>query len=106
MNLFQDEFKFFMEDAKSKLLLVPSEGNSTAEKAASDLQVPIATLKITSSSGKHPCSHAALCSNSLQARLQCTRLPLHMLLTSSVLCSGSETQKQRVPSETGICRAG
>ena len=59
-HAFQDEFKFFMEDAKCKLLLVPSEGNSTAEKAASDLQVPIATLKITSSSGKHPCSLAAL----------------------------------------------
>ena len=41
-----------MEDAKSKLLLVPSEGNTTAEKAASDLHVPIATLKITSSGGK------------------------------------------------------
>lgn len=50
----QDEFKFFMEDAKSKLLLVPSEGNSTAEKAATDLQLPIATLKITPSGGKHP----------------------------------------------------
>lgn len=48
----QDEFKFFMEDAKSKLLLVPSEGNSTAEKAASDLHVPIAALKITSSGGE------------------------------------------------------
>ena len=58
-HAFQDEFKFFMEDAKSKLLLVPSEGNSTAEKAASDLQVPIATLKITASSGKHSCSYAA-----------------------------------------------
>ena len=59
LSCLQDEFKFFMEDAKSKLLLVPSEGNSTAEKAASDLQVSIATLKITSSSGKRPCSHAA-----------------------------------------------
>ncbi|DBA69706.1 hypothetical protein WJX79_006063 [Trebouxia sp. C0005] len=44
-----DEFKFFMDDAKSRLLLVPSEGNSTAEKAATDLHVPIATLAITSS---------------------------------------------------------
>ena len=63
-----------MEDAKSKLLLVPSEGNSTAEKAASDLQVPIATLKLTSSSGERPCSHAAkpLRSNSLQPRLHST----------------------------------
>lgn len=42
-----------MEDAKSKLLLVPTEGNSTAEKAAADLHVPVATLAITSSSGKH-----------------------------------------------------
>lgn len=55
-HAFQDEFKFFMEDAKSKLLLVPLEGNSTAEKAASDLQVSTATLKITPSGGKHPCS--------------------------------------------------
>lgn len=44
-----DEFKFFMDDAKSKLLLVPSEGNSTAEKAAADLSVPIAALQLTSS---------------------------------------------------------
>lgn len=42
-----------MEDAKSKLLLVPSEGNSTAEQAASDLHVPIATLTITSDGGKY-----------------------------------------------------
>ena len=71
-----------MEDAKSKLLLVPCEGNSTAEKAASDLQVPIVTLKITSSSGKFPCSHAAipLCFNSLQSRLRSPRLHLHMML--------------------------
>ena len=41
-----------MDDAKSKLLLVPSEGNSTAEKAASDLSVPIATLALTSSGGE------------------------------------------------------
>ncbi|KAL0038994.1 hypothetical protein WJX77_004453 [Trebouxia sp. C0004] len=44
-----DEFKFFMDDAKSRLLLVPSEGNSTAEKAATELHVPIATFAITSS---------------------------------------------------------
>lgn len=40
-----------MEDAQSKLLLVPSEGNATAEKAATDLHVPIATLALTSSGG-------------------------------------------------------
>lgn len=44
-----DEFKFFMDDAKSKLLLVPTEGNSTAERAATDLHIPIATLALTSS---------------------------------------------------------
>lgn len=51
--MLQDEFKFFMDDAKSRLLLVPSEGNSTAEKAAADLHVPIATFAITSSGGEH-----------------------------------------------------
>ncbi len=51
--MLQDEFKFFMDDAKSRLLLVPSEGNSTAEKAATDLHVPVATFAITSSGGEH-----------------------------------------------------
>ena len=51
--MLQDEFKFFMDDAKSRLLLVPCEGNSTAEEAAADLHVPIATLAITSSGGEH-----------------------------------------------------
>ena len=40
-----------MDDAKSKLLLVPTEGNETAEKAAADLNVPIATLALSRSGG-------------------------------------------------------
>ena len=40
-----------MDDAKSKLLLVPTEGNETAEKAAKDLNVPIATLALSKSGG-------------------------------------------------------
>eukprot|EP00897_Mesotaenium_endlicherianum_P001322 jgi/Mesen1/1217/ME000129S00316 len=39
----QDEFKFFMEDAHSKLLLVPAaSGNPAAEQAAAALGVPVA----------------------------------------------------------------
>ena len=60
----QDEFKFFMDDAKSKLLLVPTEGNSTAERAATDLHIPIATLALTSSGGtltSIPCTDQRRC---------------------------------------------
>ena len=42
-----------MDDAKSKLLLVPSEGNQTAEKAAEDLHVPIAIFALSKSGGQH-----------------------------------------------------
>jgi hypothetical protein len=42
----QDEFKFYLEDASSKLLIVPSGGNSNAEAAAADLGVPVATFSI------------------------------------------------------------
>ncbi|CAM6097231.1 unnamed protein product [Calypogeia fissa] len=38
-----DEFQFFMEDADSKLLLVPGkEGNTPAEEAAARLKLPVA----------------------------------------------------------------
>ena len=48
----QGEFEFFIEDAASKLLLVPASGNKLAEQAASKLNVPIATLRISGSSGR------------------------------------------------------
>ena len=47
----QGEFEFFIEDAASKLLFVPASGNELAEQAASKLNVPIATLRISESSG-------------------------------------------------------
>jgi hypothetical protein len=42
----QGEFSFFIEDASSKLLLIPSGGNAPAEEAATQLQVPVATMPI------------------------------------------------------------
>ncbi len=47
----QGEFQFFIEDAASKLLLVPASGNKLAEQAASKLSVPIAALHISEASG-------------------------------------------------------
>ena len=47
----QDEFKFYLEDAKSKLLLVPKKGNAKAEAAAHSLQVDIAAYSLSWSSG-------------------------------------------------------
>ena len=43
----EDEFRFYMEDAASKLLIVPKRGNKHAEAAASGLKVPIATFSIS-----------------------------------------------------------
>ena len=45
---FQDEFKFYLEDASSKLLVVPAGGNTNAEAAAAQLGVPVATFAIPS----------------------------------------------------------
>ena len=47
----QDEVKFYMGDAASKLLLVPARGNRKAEKAAADLSVPAATISVSWSEG-------------------------------------------------------
>lgn len=46
-----DEFEFYMDDAKSKLLIVPPEGNAAAQRAAAKLRVPVLTLRITWSKG-------------------------------------------------------
>ena len=40
-----------MEDAKSKLLLVPTSGNQSAEQAAKELGVPVAVLAYKQSGG-------------------------------------------------------
>jgi len=42
----QDEYKFYMEDAGSKLLLVAASGSKHAEAAASGLNVPIASMQL------------------------------------------------------------
>lgn len=42
----QDEFKFYLEDASSKLLVVPVGGHRAAEAAAADLGVPVASFSI------------------------------------------------------------
>lgn len=44
LALDQDEFRFYLEDAQSKLLIVPAGGNATAEAAAQELGVPQATF--------------------------------------------------------------
>lgn len=49
----QDEFKFYLEDAKSKLLLVPSDGNKAAQGAASSLGVPAASFTMQHTRGTH-----------------------------------------------------
>jgi acyl-CoA synthetase (AMP-forming)/AMP-acid ligase II len=53
----EDENKFYMEDAASKLLLVPARGNEHAEAAASSLNIPIATVSLSWAYGTLP-SHS------------------------------------------------
>ena len=50
-GLAQEEFHFYLEDAKSRLLLVPASGNAKAEEAAKRLKVPVATLALPVSKG-------------------------------------------------------
>lgn len=38
-----DEFKFYLEDADCKLVIVPPEGNNAAEEAAAELKIPTCT---------------------------------------------------------------
>jgi acyl-CoA synthetase (AMP-forming)/AMP-acid ligase II len=48
----EDEFKFYLEDAGSTLLLVPgAEGNKAAEAAAAELNLPIAGVHWEKESG-------------------------------------------------------
>ena len=54
--LLQGEFAFFIEDAASKLLLVPPAGNKLAEQAAADLNVPVAALSISKNSSELCCT--------------------------------------------------
>ncbi|KAK9807300.1 hypothetical protein WJX73_009699 [Symbiochloris irregularis] len=52
-NYTTEEFHFYLEDASSKLLLVPAKGNAKAQQAAEQLRVPIATLSLSAEgSGK------------------------------------------------------
>ena len=44
LSLLQDEFAFYLEDAKSSLLLVPASGNTNAEQAAAKLGVPFVAI--------------------------------------------------------------
>jgi hypothetical protein len=50
-RLSQDEFRFYMEDAASKLLVVPVEGNAAAEKAAAELGIPVISIAVSWSKG-------------------------------------------------------
>ncbi len=42
----QDEHKFYLEDSKSRLLLLPKGGNKAAATAAAALSVPVATFDV------------------------------------------------------------
>ncbi len=48
----QDEFKFYMQDAASKLLLVPVRGNKEAESAASSCNIPVASVSVSWTDGQ------------------------------------------------------
>ena len=51
LSVAQEEFHFYLEDARSRLLLVPAKGNAKAEQAASQLRVPVASLGLTNGRG-------------------------------------------------------
>lgn len=55
----QDEYTFYMEDASSKLLLVPATGSKHAEAAASRLNVPVASMQLKHQGDLHPPSSMA-----------------------------------------------
>jgi acyl-CoA synthetase (AMP-forming)/AMP-acid ligase II len=38
----EEEFEFYLEDSGSKMLIVPTEGNSSAERAATKLGLSVA----------------------------------------------------------------
>ncbi|EIE20280.1 acetyl-CoA synthetase-like protein [Coccomyxa subellipsoidea C-169] len=50
-NYTADEFKFYMQDAASKLLLVPVRGNKEAESAASSCNIPVASVSVSWTDG-------------------------------------------------------
>ena len=56
----QDEFKFYFEDAKSALVLVPAKGNAKAEAAAAAFRVPVASLAVHLSSGASMCQPSSV----------------------------------------------
>ncbi len=51
--ILQDEFKFYLEDVKSKLVLVPPKGFKLAEQAAADVGVPVAEISLVKAPGTH-----------------------------------------------------
>lgn len=76
-----DEFEFYMDDAKSKVLIVPPEGNAAAQQAAAKLRVPVLTLRITWSKGAYwqpmLCSYPTSMAPTTQAHMRscCNLLP-------------------------------
>jgi hypothetical protein len=71
--ILQDEFKFYLEDVKSKLVLVPPKGFKLAEQAAAELGVPVAEVSLVKGPGKHsPPSHA--CTASTLSFTACHRI--------------------------------
>ena len=55
----QGEFKFYMQDAASKLLIVPARGNKASESAASSLTIPIAAISLGWTDGEDATLHTA-----------------------------------------------
>ena len=51
-NYTEKEYKFYMEDNKSKCVLVPKEGLPEAEAAAKDLSIPVYTVVWTADSSR------------------------------------------------------
>ena len=47
----QDEFKFYFEDARTRLVLVPAKGNPKAEAAAKAFDLPVASVAVHLGSG-------------------------------------------------------
>ena len=70
----EDEFKFYMEDAGSKLLIVPKRGNKHAEAAAAGLNVPIATFSISIMKGEQGLHWYSSCHSVCTGVGMCTML--------------------------------
>ncbi len=107
----QDEFRFFMDDAGSKLLVLPTRGNAAAEGAAAELGTPTATFSVTTSEGASPALCVAMgfdADTSLARRCHCLHCCVAVMRhravkTVTLTCVGREFGHAHREDLNGTC---